>query len=329
MYPAAASPTGATPNRDRDRHAAAALAVIGDGATAAELAGRLAAIDEDAAIARLAELGLVRVAAGEGVDRRYVLTQLGRRQTEASLAGPGVSAALAELERLRSDLLSAIAHELRTSLTAVRSSVGLLLDPALPAAAEVREQLLRNIAGSADRMQRFIDDILDLARFRAGSIRLQPRRFDGCALAREAAAAIMPLMTARGQTLDLSLPATPVWVYGDRRRLEQALVNLLSNAQKFSPDGASVRLALELRGDRVAWSVTDAGPGIAPQDRDRLFERFFTSGGRAAGTGLGLPLALATAQAHGGTIEVASAVGRGSTFTLSVPARGPAEATEP
>lgn len=322
-----ASTAAATPGRDQQ--AAAALLLLGEGATVAELAGRAAALDAAAAVARLTELGLVRVAAGEGTATRYVLAPLGHRQVEASLlAQPRVVPALEELEQLRSHLLSAIAHELRTPLTAVRSSVGLLLDPALPATADVREQLLETITRSADRMQRFIDDLLDIVRFRAGGIRLQLRRFDGRTLAHEAAAAVMPLMTARGQTLDMHLPATSAWVYGDRRRLEQALVNLLSNAQKFSPDGATVRLALEVRGEHMAWSVMDRGPGITPRDRDRLFERFFTAGGRTPGTGLGLPLALATALAHGGTIEVDSVVGRGSTFTLSVPARGPAEAAE-
>ncbi|MGE0539562.1 MAG: sensor histidine kinase [Dehalococcoidia bacterium] len=322
-----ASSAAATPGRDQ--YAAAALLLIGEGVTAAELASRAAAVDAAAALARLTELGLIRVGAGEGAAKRYDVTPLGRRQVEAALLSqPTVVAALQELERLRSDLLSAIAHELRTPLTAVRTSVGLLLDPTLPATADVREQLLQNVAGSADRMQRFIEDFLDVVRLRAGSIRLQLRRFDGRTLAHEAAAAVMPLMSARGQTLDMRLPATPVWVYGDHRRLGQALVNLLSNAQKFSPDGTSVLLALELRGAEAAWSVTDRGPGIAPQDRERLFERFFTSGGRTPGTGLGLPIALATAQAHGGMIEVDSVVGQGSTFILWMPTQGPAEAGE-
>jgi signal transduction histidine kinase len=312
-----------------DNHAAVALMLIGEGATAAELAVRAAAIDTVAAVARLAELGLVRVTTGEGTAGRYVVTVLGQQQVEALLlTQPVVLAALEDLEQLRSDLLAAIAHELRTPLTAVRNSVGLLLDPALPATAEVGEQLLGTIARGADRMQRFIDDLLDIVRFRAGSIRLQLRRFDGRMLAREAGAAITPLLSARGQQLDISLPATPVWVYGDRRRLEQALVNLLSNAQKFSADGATVRLGLEVRGEKAAWSVTDRGPGILPQDRERLFERFFTSGGYTPGTGLGLPIALAIAQAHGGAIEVDTVVGEGSTFTLCVPAQGPVEAAE-
>jgi two-component system OmpR family sensor kinase len=108
---------------------------------------------------------------------------------------------------------------------------------------------------------------------------------------------------------------------------------LLSNAHTFSPVGSPIRLIVAADGDRVTWAVADRGPGIAAEDRARLFERFFIvasdSSGEKAGAGLGLPIALAIAQAHGGTIEVESAPGRGSTFILRVPARGPAEASEP
>jgi signal transduction histidine kinase len=313
--------------------AAAALFLVGDGATAAELAERTAGLDIRAALVELAALGLVRVAAGEGETARYVLTQLGQRQAATSLFGqPEVVAAHQELEQLRSDLISAIAHELRTPLTAVRTSVGLLRDPAVATDAAIRERLLQAIAQGAERMQRFVSDILDIARFRGGNVHLQLRRFDARTLAREATEGLLPLLEARGQRLDLALPGAPVWVYGDHRRLEQALVNLLSNAQKFSPDGATVRLAVAQRGDDVVWSVTDHGPGIGAQDRDRLFERFFTSGGdtpgTAGGTGLGLPIALAIAQAHEGTIDVESAPGAGSTFSVRVPAHGPTEPGE-
>jgi len=178
-----------------------------------------------------------------------------------------------------------------------------------------------------------VTDVLDIARFRAGSVRLQRRRFDARALAREAAVVVAPLIQARRQRLDLALPAVPVWVYGDHRRLEQALLNLLSNAQKFSPDGGVVRVSVELRGEEVTWAVSDEGPGIGAEEQGRLFERFFTSvgdaAGRETGAGLGLPIALAIARAHGGTIEVDSTPGRGSTFVLRVPAHGPEETDEP
>jgi len=314
--------------------AAAALFLIGAGATTAELAERVAALDARAALTELAALGFVRVAAGEGATARYVLTQLGQRHVATSLFGqPEAVAAHQELEQLRSDLLSAIAHELRTPLTAVRTSVGLLRDATVVTDAATQERLLQAIAQGAERMQRFVSDILDIAGFRGGNVRLQLRRFDARTLAREATEGLLPLLAARGQLLDLALPETPLWVYGDHRRLEQALVNLLSNAQRFSPDGATVQLAVMRRGDDVVWSVTDHGPGIPTHDRGRLFERFFTSGGGSpgavSGTGLGLPIALAIAQAHEGTIEVDSVAGQGSTFALRVPAQGPTEAGEP
>jgi len=119
-------------------------------------------------------------------------------------------------------------------------------------------------------------------------------------------------------------------VYGDHRRLEQALLNLVSNAQRFSPDGADVGVAVAAAGGQVRWTVTDRGPGIPEGDRERLFERFFVGRndvqGVREGIGLGLPTALAIAQAHGGGVDVDSAEGRGSAFTLHVPADGPADA---
>jgi signal transduction histidine kinase len=156
---------------------------------------------------------------------------------------------------------------------------------------------------------------------------LQLRRFDARLVAESAATALAPLLEARRQRLELRLPPRPVWVYADRRRVEQVLLNLLSNAHKFSPDGAPVRLTVAARGGDVVWSVADEGPGIAPADRARLFERFFTGGGpeHRAGTGLGLPIALAIARAHGGGVEVESTPGSGSTFGLRLPRRGPEE----
>ncbi|MCC6176352.1 MAG: HAMP domain-containing histidine kinase [Chloroflexi bacterium] len=313
----------------------AALLLLGEGATPRQLAERFAVLtaasQPDGAAAllgRLASLGLVRIAANDGHATHYVLTPLGVQYAENALGGqPDLEAQFAALERLRTDLLSTIAHELRTPLTAVRTSVGLLRDPGLQPDVTAREQLLETIARSAERMQRLVADVLDLTRFRSGSLSLQARRFDAVALASEAAATIVSLVQARGQRLELRVPDLPIWVYGDHRRLEQALTNLLSNAHKFSPPGATIGLGVIQHGRDVVWSVEDEGPGIAAEDRARLFERFFTaaSDSAGAGSGLGLPIALAVAQAHGGTIEVESEVGQGSTFRLCVPLDGPAE----
>jgi signal transduction histidine kinase len=142
-------------------------------------------------------------------------------------------------------------------------------------------------------------------------------------------AAVVPLADASGQRVMLHGCQEPTPVFGDHRRLEQALLNLVSNAQRFSPEGADVSISVSVRDGCVRWSVADRGPGIPGSDRARLFERFFVgrSDRHAAteGVGLGLPTALAIAQAHGGTIEVDTTVGEGSTFTLAVPIDGPGE----
>jgi signal transduction histidine kinase len=324
-----------------DALALAALHLLGEGGTATSVAEQFvaqgAAIDPprvDTLLRRLVALGLAYTPAVRHGEPYYVRTVLGVEHTNTTFAGRGdVTARLEELEHLRTDLFATVAHELRTPLTAVRTCVGLLLDPNTAPDAAAHEQLLQTIERSADRMQRVLADLLDLARFRAGAIQLQLRRFDARQLARDAAAMMGPLLQERGQTLDLVVPKTPVWVYGDHRRLEQVVLNLLSNAHKFSPDGGAIRLQVDGAGDVVRWAVTDAGSGIAADDQRRLFERFFTVAGRAgnksAGAGLGLPIAIATALAHGGTIEVESTVGQGSTFTLRVPAQGPAETEEP
>ena len=316
----------------------AALALVADDATPSALSERFgdagAALDialAEALLERLLQLGLVRVARSADSERLFVPTSLGRNVRAEGIGGVG-AVGLEELERLRTDLLSTIAHELRTPLTALRTSVGLLADPAAAPTDEQRRILVATIERNADRMQRLIGDILDLSRFRSGSIRLQLRRFDACELAASAIAALRPLADAHDPSISLAGCDRPVFVFGDHRRLEQALVNLVSNAQKFSPAGANVAVSVESRDELVRWRVEDRGPGIAEADQARLFERFFVGRGDRSrareGVGLGLPTALAIAQAHGGTIDVDSELGRGSTFTLVVPVHGPGEPEE-
>jgi signal transduction histidine kinase len=308
--------------------------MVAPSATAAEIEDRLAGagVRFEAGLAEtllieLAQLGLVRAARRDADAIRYVATSLGQRVAESGVHGDAATS-LEELERLRTDLTSTIAHELRTPLTAVRTSVGLLLEPSAQPSDEQRRTLLESIDRNSERMQRLITDLLDLSRFRAGSIPLQLRRFRAATLAHSVIELVAPLAEKKGLTLDLevSVPENHE-VYGDRRRLEQALLNLVSNAVRFSSPGTMVSLTVT-RGDaNTAWTVSDSGPGIPAEDQPRLFERFFVGRGDSAasteGVGLGLPTALAIAQAHGGSIDVQSAVGRGSTCVLVVPTRGP------
>lgn len=302
--------------------------------TAAELADRLdgqgiglSAARAGDLLARAGALGFARVTGYVDGEARYVATSLGTRAATAlTIADPEMAVGLDELERLRSDVLATVGHELRTPLTAIRTSVGLLLDPGLEPNEGQRQQLLGAIGRSADRMSHLLTELLDLARLRAGRIEMTSDRFDACELARDVAVAVGPMASARNQRIELDLPDGAVPMVGDRRRLEQALLNLAANAQKFSPTGAEVTVSVRLEAGQVRWTVTDHGPGIGAAERARLFERFFVgssepgvSSGSGGGAGIGLPTALAIAQAHGGTIEVDSEVGRGSAFHLVVP----------
>jgi signal transduction histidine kinase len=325
------------PHADRSPLLGSALVLIGESATANDLVSRYSAtgaavghVKARALLDELTRLGLARVVAGAGPGRRYVPTSLGLQLAMASISGSqDLRDELAALELLRSDLLSTIAHEVRTPLTAIRTSVGLLREPRATLTAAERRALLVTVERNADRIQHLVGDLLDLTRLRSGRVALQLRRFDATAMARSAAGSIQPLAQSAGQSLLVRAPITPLPVYGDHRRLEQALLNLVSNAQKYSPQGGRIEIAVDAVDHEVRWSVSDEGPGIGPADMARLFERFFVGrtdrGGRSAGAGLGLPIALAIAQAHAGRIEVESTVGAGSTFRLVVAAAGPPE----
>jgi signal transduction histidine kinase len=318
----------------------AALALIGDGVTAPELVTRFAAsgpiVDEAAAERRLGELGrlgLARAVPGTAGEARYVVTPLGQRLLGVAIGGTRDQAELlAEIEQMRTDLLSTIAHELRTPLTAVRTSVGLLLDPAVAPTAAQHRTLLESIDRNATRMQRVVGDILELSRFRAGRVQLQLRRFDAVGLAKSAISSVTPLAESRHQRIELRAPDAAIPVFGDHRRLEQALVNLLSNAGKYSPDGAPIHVSVARADPEVCWTVEDQGIGIAAEDQARLFERFFVAdrdgSAAGAGIGLGLPISLLIVEAHGGRIEVESEPGRGSTFRIVVPEAGPRDGTQ-
>jgi signal transduction histidine kinase len=323
-------PEHQTPSAEnKDRFILAALLLMGEGMAPEELSERLSPLSggdpraSARAIEGMALDGLIRIERNGG-DARYVPGETGKNLVAAVLKGQGELLATQEsLETMRTELLASIAHEFRTPLTAVRTAIGLLQDPALPHQSPQEARLLKAIAQSAQVMQRLVTDFLELARFRAGTIGLELRRFDAGRLAHDAVNAMASMFESRGQIVSVSQDKAKIWVEGDRRRLLQALLNLLSNAHKFAPQGSEVEVRVEQKDDFVQWVVSDAGPGIDERAREKLFERYFTisRSDSAQGTGLGLPLALATAEAHGGTVTVVSEPGEGSSFILTVPAR--------
>jgi signal transduction histidine kinase len=228
------------------------------------------------------------------------------------------------VERLRTDLLSTVSHELRTPLTLIRTSIGLLLDSTPDEAMRLR--LLRNIKQSTDRMNTFVTDLLDLVRLRHERTALQMRRVDIGELLANVATLMRPLIEEREQTLEITPPRPATFVLGEARRLERLFLNLVSNANKYAPVGSRISITVVPDGEVVTIAVADAGPGIPADVLPHLFEQFYTartsSSSHNIGVGLGLPIARSIAEAHGGHIDVASDVGAGSTFTVTLPRSG-------
>jgi two-component system phosphate regulon sensor histidine kinase PhoR len=231
---------------------------------------------------------------------------------------------LRRLRRMRSEFVDNISHELRTPVTNVR-----LLAESLARDLEGEFDLerVRGRVGSIEvetgHLVQMVNELLDLARIEGGGAQLYLDDVDLGAVITSVVERLSTFAERQGVRLETSVPPGLPLVRGDAERLGQVLVNLLHNAVKFSPPGGLVTVGAATSGPEVVVSVADAGPGIAPADQARIFERFFKVD-RArvrgkGGTGLGLAIARHVVEGHGGRIWVQSAEGRGSTFFFSLP----------
>jgi len=224
--------------------------------------------------------------------------------------------------KAKSLFLANISHELRTPLTAVIGLADLLLLERDPLVDRQREYL-EGIASSGRHLLALVNDVLDLAKIEAGKQELTLRSIPVHEAIEEGMTAILPLANARGVALEPTTRNDVPTVRADRVRLRQLLYNLISNAVKFTDRGGVVRVRVHRDGDRVAIAVSDTGVGIAAADLSRLYRSFeqltLPSGDRPGGTGLGLALTKRLVEMHGGTIEVESELGVGTTFTVRIP----------
>jgi len=230
---------------------------------------------------------------------------------------------LKRLERVRQEFVANVSHELRTPLTAIKGYAETLRDGGLRDP-ETAAEFVRVIHRHAERLRALIEDLLDLAAVEQGEARLKPAVVRARDVVAQAEGLVRPAAEARGQTLAIDLPADLPDILADRDRLAQILINLLDNAVKFTPEGGRVTLSAKMADGRVVLAVRDNGVGIPPGDLPRIFERFYRVGRsrdrREGGTGLGLAIAKHLTQAMGGTIEVESTQGSGTTFRVSLPA---------
>ena len=233
------------------------------------------------------------------------------------------SSRLDAASRHKSEFLANMSHELRTPLNAIIGFAEVLMNGMAGPIAERQKEFVGDIHDSGKHLLSLINDILDLSKIEAGKMELDVARFDLPGAIGNAITLVRGRADRHGIRLDAQIAPEIAEYEGDERKVKQILLNLLTNAVKFTPEGGLVTLSAQRRDAAYEIAVKDTGIGIAEEDLGKLFEEFQQVGTDAArkaeGTGLGLSLTRRLVELHGGTIRVTSAVGSGSTFTFTLP----------
>jgi len=236
------------------------------------------------------------------------------------IADKGVQ--LEAASRHKSEFLANMSHELRTPLNAIIGFSEVLSDGMFGEINDKQAEYLLDILESGRHLLSLINDILDLAKVEAGRMELESAQFDLPAAIGNALILVRERASRRGITLGSGIDERLGKIEGDERKVKQVLLNLLSNALKFTPEGGRINIRADLRDEVAEVSVADTGIGIEPADQDAVFQEFRqvgTADKKAEGTGLGLALSRKFVELHGGRIWVKSQVGTGSTFTFTLP----------
>jgi signal transduction histidine kinase len=273
----------------------------------AESQGRLAD-----ATGRTLDLEVSRTLLGEGTDHAYavyVVHDVSRH---------------AEVNRLREQLLYSVAHELRGPLTVLDNALEILDGEFEQLPADEFRAVIGAARRTSNRMRMLMEDLLSAGSIQSGHFVVAPRPTPVAVIVDDAVEVVAPTLEARGQELVRQLPGARASVLADQRYARQVLTNLLTNASKYSPEHSIIRIRAEPAENMLRISVEDQGPGIPPEHRAGLFERFYRvrADADAPGIGLGLAIAKGIVDAHGGTIGVDSQVGRGTRVWFTLPSAG-------
>jgi signal transduction histidine kinase len=231
---------------------------------------------------------------------------------------------------MKSDIVSNVSHELRSTLTAIKGSVHNILDGITGALNEKQSRYLGRIKSNADRLSRLITDLLDLSKIEAGKIDLRPAYLSISALAREVAEVLRTVAAEKLISLEVVSPEGQADVWADRDKVVQILMNLVGNALKFTPSSGRVTIVIDHPdAEWVRCSVADSGPGIPANEAAKIFDKFYqveqANKQKAKGTGLGLAISKALVEMHGGRIWIESQIDEGSCFSFTLPAKRPLE----
>jgi len=226
------------------------------------------------------------------------------------------------VERMKDDFVLTVSHELRTPVTVVKGFAEMLTEQRRSLNA-TQYEAAEVIAESATQLQKMINDLLDLARSDAGKLRIEPKPTSVRSLAQRVGRQMRPHFEERDQEFKVSVEKDLPDVEADADRINQVLANLLTNANKYAPEGSEVRLAASRVGDEIEFAVTDDGPGLGEEELEHVFDRFWRAESgetqSVGGTGLGLAIAKSLVELHGGAITANSTLGEGATFRFVLP----------
>ena len=231
---------------------------------------------------------------------------------------------LMRIDREKGEFLSIVSHELRTPLNTILGFSQLLIEGTEGKLSDPQVEDLRIIQMSGRNLLSLINDILDLSAIESGTIQIRPTAVDVASIARDVHREFQGQLKGKRTTMDLVLERETLTAHGDPRRIYQIIMNLVSNAVKFTTRG-TVTLSAREDGDFVVVEVADTGAGIPETDIETIFSEFAQSGTssmRRKGTGLGLAICRKLVELHGGEISVRSVESAGSTFTFTLPRRG-------
>ncbi len=229
----------------------------------------------------------------------------------------------AELDRMKDEFVSTVSHELRTPMTSIKGYTDLLASGKVGELSEMQQKFINIIKNNADRLSALVNDILDISRIDTGRVRLMPAFFDISDVINEVLTSLDRQIADKNLTVVKNLPPTLPPVFADANRVTQILVNLVGNAVKYTRQNDSIFVSAAVDGDFVQISVQDTGLGISEEDARQVFNRFFRAerdvSSLVDGTGLGLSIAKMFTELMGGKIWVESELGKGSTFSFTLP----------
>jgi len=229
---------------------------------------------------------------------------------------------------MKSDFVSNVSHELRTPLTAIKGAVDLMLRRVTGPLTEKQVHYLTRVKSNTQHLTGLINDLLDLSKIESGRIEVKSSPVSLSNLVHEVVDALRPVAAEKVIELESAVPRKPILVLADRDKINQILMNLIGNAIKFTPVQGRVTVSTLTIGDEnVQVSVSDTGPGVPPDETNKIFAKFYQvaelNGANPKGTGLGLAIAKALVELHGGQIWVDSEPSRGSTFCFTLPLSTP------